>query len=707
MERGQNVQNKHNVDEKKELKYLFLAIAAAYLFSIAIRMIWVDWASSFPEFYWNSQLMINTNDGYYFASGAQKELFGTLQHNPRVPDLWYTATVTLSYFAAKFLPFSLDSVILYMPAVVSSLVVVPIVLIGRLYEMTAVGFFAALLGSVTWSYYNRTMTGYYDTDMFSAMAPMFIVYFLMAANHKRSINYAFAAAIALLLYPYLYNQGKAMVFAISVIYIAYVWFKHKDEDFAYPSIAFVASVMIPVWWPLKLLLLIALYASIRLSLLNAIQIKYTAFGLTGAYLLFGDGFNFIYHKVINYIDRDSATSGLHFYNVVQTVREAGHIPFDIFAKRISGSVAGLFIALAGYVILLWRKPAFLITLPLMGLGLFAWWGGLRFTVYAVPVAAFSAVYLFYIIGSYIIKESYRPVFTAVATAAMLYPNITHVLDYKAQTVFNLHEVKVLDALKKIGSDKDYVIAWWDYGYPIWYYANKNTLIDGGKHSHDNFIVSQILTTDSQLQAARLSRVAVETYVNSEYKTVADTLFKNREPDQIDPNEYLNMLKEDEDFKLPKKSREIFLYLPWRMNTIFPTVKLFSNIDLTTGEKLSKPLFVDIEIKDNLEDRTVFNGGIVLDKSKGVLLLGAQEVPLRRFVTTRQLKDGKNDVTIQNIYKEGGLTLLFAKSYNRFFVLDEEMFRSLYIQMFFLENYDEDLFEPVVMSPWAKVFRIKL
>ena len=47
---------------------------------------------------------------------------------------------------------------------------------------------------------------------------------------------------------------------------------------------------------------------------------------------------------------------------------------------------------------------------------------------------------------------------------------------------------------------------------LWYYANKNTLIDGGKHNQDNFIVSEILTTSSQLEAARLGRIAVETYV---------------------------------------------------------------------------------------------------------------------------------------------------------------------------------------------------
>ncbi len=696
-----------NKEEAVNTKMLIALMLFAYLFGIAVRFIWIDWASGIPEFYWNGQIMINTNDGYYFASAAQKELFGTLQHNPRVPDLWMTATITLTYFAAKILPVSLDTVILYMPGVVASLVAIPLVLIGRLYGVVWVGFFAALLASVTWSYYNRTMFGYYDTDMFSAMVPMFIVYLLLAANHRRSLGYALAASLLLALYPFLYNQGKAMVFAISALYVAYVWFRHRKEPFAYPSIILVSAALLPIPWPAKLLLLPLLYLLLLRLKDEGERLFYIAAAAAVLAFLTGDGFNFIYTKIMRYAQREGVEGGLHFYNVVNTIREAGHIPFDIFAKRIAGSVPGFFFALAGYALLLWRKPAFIVTLPLMGLGLFAWWGGLRFTVYAVPIASFGAIYLFYVAAGYISNLRFRTLLTGVAAAALLYPNIVHVVDYKTSTVFNSNEVKVLDTLKKSGSDKDYVIAWWDYGYPIWYYANKNTLIDGAKHSHDNFLVSQILLTDSQLEAARLSRVSVETYISSGYKTIADTLFKNGKPDQIDPNEYLKRLREESDISLPPKSREVYIYLPWRMYSILPTVALFSSIDLNTGERKREPLYVVTELSRQTKDRLVFANSIELDMKRSTLKFGKNEAPVRRFVTTSQLKEGGVDVKVQNLYSDGGLTILYAKSYGRFFIMDERMFRSTYIQLFFLENYDERLFEPVVFSAWAKVYRVKL
>ncbi|WP_456450184.1 STT3 domain-containing protein [Hydrogenimonas sp.] len=683
-------------------------MAVAYLFSIAVRMIWIDWASEIPEFYWNGQIMINTNDGYYFASAAQKELFGTLQHNPRVPDLWMTATITLTYFAAKFLPFSLDTIILYMPGIVSSLVVIPLILIGRLYGMTWTGFFAALLASVTWSYYNRTMFGYYDTDMFSAMAPMFIVYFLMAANHRRSIGYALAASIVLALYPYLYNQGKAMVFAISALYMAYVWWRHRDEPFAYPSIILVSVALLPIFWPIKLLLLPLMYLGLRRIQIAASTLMYIALGMAFLAFLAGDGFNFIYTKLMRYAQREEAITGLHFYNVVNTIREAGHIPFDLLAKRISGSVPAFILAIIGYCLLLWRQRAFLITLPLMGLGLFAWWGGLRFTVYAVPIAAFGLVYLFHQIASFTKKAKIQYALVTLFSATALFPNIAHVIDYKVPTVFKAPEASLLDKLKQIGNDKDYVVAWWDYGYPIWYYANKNTLIDGAKHQNDNFLISEILTTGSQLEAARLSRIAVETYVASDYKTVANTLFKNGQPDQIDPNQYLAELKKAKtSILIPPKTREVFIYLPYRMQSIFPTVKVFSNIDLKTGERKRSPLFLATTARKNTKDTIFFANGAKLDKSKGVLHLGQQRVPIHAFIVAEVLQNGNTKVHRQSLYPSSTVSILYAKSYGQFIILDNEMLDSLYVKLFFLDQYDPTLFEKIISSPWAKVFKIKL
>ena len=688
-------------------------MALAYAFSFLIRMIWVYQFHDDPNFFWNGQLMINTNDGYFFASGAQKELFGLHEANPRVPSVWAYGVVFFTTLFAKITPFSLETIILYMPAVISSLVVVPIILIARLYKKTLWGFFAALLGSIAWSYYNRTMTGYYDSDMFSAMAPMFILYFLMKSTLDFNLRSALYAAIAIVLYPFLYDQGQAIVYVMGMLYGAYMVWYHRNENVTYASLCLIFLALIPFkvfgidapyHYVLQVIAVFAAYMVLRNNIYPQRQkmLMYTAAFLFIAFLLLGNVLGLIIGKVASYIVTGTAAEGLHYYSVNQTVREAGHIPFSVFANRISGSSFGVIIALLGYAVLVFRHRAFILALPLVGIGIFALFGGLRFTVYAVPVAALSAVYLFYVIGEQF-KHKYAPLLLmAAGTVIMLFPNITHIIAYKVPTVLNKAEVEDLAKLDTLAQGKDYTLAWWDYGYPIWYYSDTSTLIDGGKHNNDNFIVSKILQTTSDELAANLSRLAVETYVKSGYKLVTRTLFDAKEKD---PNLILSEL-ETSSYPLPAKTRDVYLYLPYRMLNIFPTVALFGNLDLKSGKKLRNIIFYPARAVSKKKGQVQLSNGIVLDLEKGTIRLGGQAQPLQGLLVTQN--DSKGHITVegQRFHQEGSLSVIYMKSYGQFIVLDNETLNSLYVRMFILGKYDKNLFELVVASPYSRIYRLK-
>jgi len=348
-------------------------IAIAYTFSFLIRMIWVYQFGGNPQLMWNHQLMINTNDGYYWASAAQKSLEGLHIDNPRVIAMFSNATIFFTVLFAKFTPLSLESVILYMPAFVSSLVVIPVILLGRLYGRTFWGFLAALLGSITWSYYNRTMTGYYDTDMFSAMAPMFILYFLIRSTIDYNLRSALYAAIAIVLYPFLYDQGQIIVDAMVMIYAAYMIFYHRDSMTTYRSLILVFLALIPFGsmmgidapyhYLLNLGIVWAAYFYLP-KVENPKRLMIIAAVSGAAFLIAGDVLGLAWRKMASYLITGTQEHGLHFYAVNQTVREAGHIPFQTFANRISGSIPGLLIALVGYGFLVVRYRAFLLALPL-------------------------------------------------------------------------------------------------------------------------------------------------------------------------------------------------------------------------------------------------------------------------------------------------------------------------------------------------------
>jgi len=85
------------------------------------------------------------------------------------------------------------------------------------------------------------------------------------------------------------------------------------------------------------------------------------------FLVAGDVIGLAWRKIAGYIVTGTKEHGLHFYAVNQTVREAGRIPFSMFAKRISGSEIGVILSLVGYVLLVTRHRAFLLALPLIGI----------------------------------------------------------------------------------------------------------------------------------------------------------------------------------------------------------------------------------------------------------------------------------------------------------------------------------------------------
>jgi dolichyl-diphosphooligosaccharide--protein glycosyltransferase/undecaprenyl-diphosphooligosaccharide--protein glycosyltransferase len=429
------------------------------------------------------------------------------------------------------------------------------------------------------------------------------------------------------------------------------------------------------------------------------------------FLFFGDVVSLIWTKASNYLIKGTRESGLHFYAVNQTVREAGQIPFSTMANRISGSSVGVLVALIGYIVLIVRHRAFILALPLIGIGVFSLWGGLRFTVYAVPVAAMSAVYLFFVLGDYFKNNKLKYAFVALATTAMLYPNIMHIVGYKVPTVLNKAEVEDLVKLDKIASGKDYTLSWWDYGYPIWYYSDTSTLIDGGKHDNDNFIISKIMQSSSPDFVANLSRLAVETYVDSRYSVVSNVLFRNRKKDlenkvkQPDPNILLSEL-EDPDYKLPSKTRDIYLYLPYRMLRIFPTVMVFGNLDLTTGKKLRNIVFYPASAVNQNKAMITLSNGIRFDTKKGKLFFGKEQKDVKNFIIAQSDKRGKISLRSQLYRPDGDFAVVYMRSYGLFVVMDIETFKSTYVQMFMLGKYDKNLFELVVASPYSRIYKLK-
>ncbi|MDF1884358.1 peptide transporter [Sulfurimonas sp. SAG-AH-194-C21] len=692
----------------RETKLTLFYILFAFTFSVLMRLIWVYQFSGTEAFIFNDQFMINTNDGYTWAEGARDLVSGISQPNDYSPI--GLATSQLTAFMIIILPFTFETIIFYLPVFLSSLVVIPIILISKVLKNLEMGLIAALLASIAWSYYNRTMSGYFDNDMLNIVLPMFLLWSIIWAVQTKQNIYLLLTALDILVYRWWYPQSYSLEFSFFGLILVYTLIFDKKNIFNYKLLAIMMFAMMDTSGYIRLGLVgITFYIFSQ----NRFD-KYIYYILALAIVSFfiSGGFNPIWAKLSIYVFTDSIISSdeglkLHFFAVMQTVREAGHIPFETFANRISGHTITFVLSLLGYLYLSYKHKIMLLALPLVGLGFLAIVGGLRFTIYAVPILALGIAFLITEISKNLPTQKMKILSMILFTLAILYPNYKHIEAYKVPTVFNSTEVKALDKMKSIADREDYMIAWWDYGYPIRYYADVKTLSDGSQHEgHINFPVSYMLI-NTQEKAAKMARLAVE-YTESNFESnrtgstieqmTLDYAFK-------DTNKFLSALKSN--IKLPKKTRDIYIYLPYRMLNIVPTVALFSHMDLMTGKKKQNPFFyVSRQFKDS-NSKIDFGRGIVLDKTTSNITVGTQVVPINRFVKTSYDKDMKLHTDVQVINTTANINVIFMSNYNTFLILDEKMYNSLYIQLMVLENVNSELFEAVILNPNVKIYKLKV
>ena len=179
-------------EEKFNWKIVLFLILIAYVFNIAVRYIYISYVGDIPNFQWHGYLMINNNDGYYWAEGARDILAGFHQNNDLSPITNPASILTAAI--AKFLPFiPFDVLIEYLPGFLGSLVVIPVVLIGRVLGSTWMGFLAGLMSGMVWSYYHRTMFGYYDTDMLVITFPTFALWAIIWSLKNKNKTFFFLA----------------------------------------------------------------------------------------------------------------------------------------------------------------------------------------------------------------------------------------------------------------------------------------------------------------------------------------------------------------------------------------------------------------------------------------------------------------------------------------------------------------------------------
>lgn len=691
----------------------FIFIVIAFIFSVSIRMLWVFQLENNPQSVFNNEFMLTTPDGYFFAKEAKDILL-----NQNIEDTRTNALSELTAFVVGQFNIKFESFIFYISIFLSSLIVIPIILIGKSIQKECVGFIAALIGSITWSYYNRTMAGYFDTDMLNIVLPMFLLWSLIYAIRTKKDIYILISGFEVILYRWWYPQSYSLEFAfvaLILIYTLYLFFKKVDYKTELKLIIVMIFAVVQLPEIYRIFLVILTYIGYKTHKLT--HYLFWIFGIAVVLLFATGGIDPIISQLQSYMFRaDTVISSLNFYNVFSTVKEAQSIPFTVFANRISGHSITFILSVIGYILLVKKHKEILLAIPMLLLG-FSAYGipgivpstGLRFTIYAVPIMSLGIAFFIYILITTYIKSFWKYIIIMLSTLFILYPNIKHLYEYRVWNVFNTYEVEILDNFSKISDKNDYILSWWDYGYILQYYTNTKTLIDNGKNGgDDSYPVSFALMKPQEL-SAKMARLAVEYTEKQNSKDSLNSASSILEQMMLDygfkdVNKFLSSL--DTNISLPKKTTEVYFYLPYRMLDYFNAINLFSNINLANGKKLSNTIFYKTQSK-NQTNYIAFNKNIVFSKGHKDILFNGKKLPINSFITTEYDIFGRNKVKKETFDSSSELYVIHMKSYKTYLLLDKKAYNSTFIQLFVLENYNKELFTPVTSRPMVKIYKLKI
>jgi len=687
---------------------LLLSIVVIILFSIAIRSIWVVQSGDSPLYKWNDELSITTADAYHYATSVKLAVNNHIHNNREVRSTDMSSEnggiVMLGYLLKEITKIKIETITYYTPIVFSGFLGVIIFFVGRSLNLCTVGFVSALIAVSSKIYFIRTRGGYFDTDIFSLLVPMVVVLFLLKIEQDKTHTTATVLSIFLVFQDVLYINNSLVTGGIIIFYIVYVLITNQKSRHHMGALLIVlpgligSGVSFPYSVQMALILGAVLY--LRSEKISTSAVNNTVLVSMLAILPLTNVVDRGWSKFTGYFLPGTTSSynehiEFSYTSFLSNVEEAQSVTIKVFSRKVSVSLIAVILSIVGLMFLVFKKREAILLVPVLVIGLGAFYTGERFTLYAVPPLSIGLAYLIVFISNMLKTKMAQYVVVLVMTAPVLYINVSYAYSYEAVPVVINDEALVLDTLGKISSPHDTVIAWWDYGYPIHYYSGRNTIAAGSASAQDMYILSLILSGQSNKDVYQLAKSVVsvgaeeiEKYMKLNYQKGEDLFgLKNIELGSANGME------------------DVYLYLPYRMLGIYSNIFSIGDRDIVYGRQNSHVLYMPSSVTRN-DMRWILDDDLVVDISTGHVKTKGGDIKLSSYI---EVRNGVNSVLEKVVtkYKGGeGLSLVYLKNYDKVIVVDKKILNSFFIQAFFFEQYNKDLFELSIRNRFALVYKVK-
>ena len=689
-----------------------LAILVACVFGAAIRVAWVDTNRDTPGTMFQDKRLLTTADAYFYASGVQHEVQGTLEANPRVPGADDSVLVAFASAVVHLTGLPVETVCLWLPALIAPLIAVPLILLGLLFRRLAWGFFASLVAVLGFSYWNRTMPGYFDTDMVTIPYVTGIALLLVTAFWRRRTLPGTVSALLTTIAPYMHPGSERVIAALSLGVLGYALVFTRREHFAYriALALFIALLPLPFW------LRMAIIAALELGLARVRLPLWSLASLTGVALVLATWLSPSMDLVLGILGIRPGgdgpfLEGVSFVGIGETVAELANPSLAKLAERIAGHPALLVVGTLGYLAACWRHRPLLLLTPLLALGTVFAAQGQRYTIFAVPVVALGNMWLVLLVARFVarrIPRGPRLAEAVLATALALppvVPAVNHALTLPSRTALNTQEAALLTGLAPRVKPGDFLFTWWDYAYGAWFHAGVNTVIDGSKQNQDTWLVAEFLFTRSQREAAALARLASELQPHhAPMDAVVDDMIAAWQRQGGGPvSDFVPALRAGR-VPLPNPTRQVFVYLPWRILTIAPNIATIRPAKgLVPAAEIEDHAFIVMNPLSGGSQRAPWS----YDADKQVVVSQRGErLPVFKVATITNDARGRLHTEEKAVSEAGRIGVVNLRHSNMQLLMDRGVYESVLAQLLVFGRPDPALFELVTYDRGGAIYRVR-
>ncbi|NLY41977.1 MAG: hypothetical protein GX055_10195, partial [Desulfovibrionales bacterium] len=512
----------------------WLASLLVIFTTVSIRLAeYAQWCN--PAFFVDGEHLMATHDAYVWLAGVKG--IGNFITDPFTRILAAMHSLT---------GVPLDVLGFWSPLLFIPLLAFPICLLTRFLRLTEGGLVFGILATSGIGFLVRTRLGFCDTDIVNLLFPVAMVSTLAlwlhemrdAPSHEsqtyrmRQMMWAFLVGvlgrISIFVYP---GSSSILLPALGLAVLIGAWQVRRDDRLLFAHGLLLIFALIFSGWPSIVLIgAWTAWASGKKDMPVMLQLG----TLAGLFLIaaFQGSFSEIVQALVYRLylytkmgtpDMVNNATGLKLPDIAQSVREAQNLDWSLLGPRLGGNWVVFILGMLGFGLIAWRKPAVLVFLPFLALGLASVKFGNRFTMYGtVGVGVGLGLGLSELMVMFRQSQGRRWIAQLSMACVALWPSAQLMDRVSPVPVLPQTYAQAFVELRNSTEPDALLWQWWDYGYAAQYFAERATMGDGSRH--DGAILyplAKVHTAESSRHARQMMQYFGQTVLDDGLRTTPD------------------------------------------------------------------------------------------------------------------------------------------------------------------------------------------